>query len=99
MTDVDAGGVLGGPTAGAEEEQPQKVEPEWERVTSSRFKAMKYDQEQEKLYIRWNNGTLGSYSNIDQDEYEKFRAADSLGSAIEVIKQKGRYSPESEVSS
>ena len=48
-------------------------------VVSSNIKQIGYDEETKTLGIVFNNDTLYHYSNVEKEEFEGLRDADSVG--------------------
>jgi len=56
--------------------------PEMHTVSSSNVSELGYDQENQIVYVRFLNGTLYSYSNVPEYEYNALENAPSIGSYL-----------------
>lgn len=56
--------------------------PEMYLVSSSNVAALGYDQENQIMYVRFQNGTLYSYSGVPEYEFEALKNAPSIGSYL-----------------
>lgn len=51
----------------------------WEDVTSSNLAAVAYDKDRQRLWIRFNSGGVGYYSDVPATAYRQLMAAHSHG--------------------
>ncbi len=56
--------------------------PEMQVVCSSNVAELGYDQEQRIVYVRFHNGTLYTYADVPEFEYEALFNAPSIGSYL-----------------
>lgn len=52
----------------------------WVDVSSSMINRVKYDLESENLDLQFSNGTIYTYSNVPEDEYQGLVGSASVGS-------------------
>jgi len=57
-------------------------QPEMIPVSSSNINEIGYDNENQEVYVRFNNGGLYIYRNVPETEFEGLRYAPSVGSYI-----------------
>ena len=70
---MDRRGVMGS------KEKIIMTEIEWEQVESSNLDALSYNEEEERLYIRFKNGSVYQYDGVPKYEDVMLRSAPSLG--------------------
>ena len=51
----------------------------WITVKSSQIKKISYDKATEMLYIEFKNHTTYSYEGVTAEEFENFKASESIG--------------------
>ncbi|NLK46855.1 MAG: KTSC domain-containing protein [Treponema sp.] len=56
--------------------------PDMHSVKSSNVAALGYDADNQMVYVRFQNGTLYTYSNVPEHEYEALNNASSIGSYL-----------------
>jgi hypothetical protein len=56
--------------------------PEMHAVSSSNVAELGYDEENQMVYVRFQNGTLYTYSNVPKYEYDALDNATSIGSYL-----------------
>ena len=54
----------------------------WIDVESSNVNAIGYNENNQEVYIRFNNGTTYKYSNVPIQEFEGLKNAPSIGSYL-----------------
>ena len=52
---------------------------QWEFVNSSNIEAIAYNENNEKLYIRFLKGSVYEYALVPQEVFNEFRIAESHG--------------------
>lgn len=55
---------------------------DWTDSKSSNVAAYAYDQAQQRLHVRFRNGTLGHYENVPPKLHQEFAGAESHGKFI-----------------
>ena len=56
--------------------------PKLHSVSSSNVAELGYDEGNQMVYVRFQNGTLYAYSNVPKSEYEALDNAPSIGSYL-----------------
>jgi len=56
--------------------------PEMHSVSSSNVAELGYDEENQMVYVCFQNGTAYTYSNVPIQEYEALNNASSIGSYL-----------------
>lgn len=52
---------------------------DWIKVDSKNIAAVRYDEETETLFVKFNYGTTYEYLNVPKTEYDALMAAESKG--------------------
>jgi len=55
---------------------------EWHQVSSSNIAAVRYDVENQAVYVQFLNGSIYAYKGVPEYEFEHLRTAPSVGSYL-----------------
>lgn len=55
---------------------------DWTSVTSSNIDALCHEGHENRLFVRFNNGRIYEYLNVDQEVAAEIRSSASVGSAF-----------------
>lgn len=53
---------------------------EWHQVSSSNIEAVRYDEENQIVYVRFLDGSIYAYKGVPEQEFENLKTAPSVGS-------------------
>lgn len=65
----------------------------WNKVESSNIASVAYDENAQKMFVKFHNGGVYSYDHVPINVYHEIRQADSVGKAFHrlVKSDSGRY--------